>query len=55
MDKAEAIREAVRLYLDEPPSLLTGTPADKALARAQELGATWDEIHAEELRQRGRH
>lgn len=53
MTKDEAIREAVRLYLEGPTSFVGETPADAALARAQELGATWDEIHAEERRQRG--
>ncbi|MEV0115860.1 hypothetical protein AB0H77_21865 [Streptomyces sp. NPDC050844] len=52
MEKAEAVEEAVRLFLTEPPSLTTGTPADEARERAFALGATWDDINAEELRQR---
>lgn len=51
-DKRQAIEEAVRLYLDGPTSFLTGTPADDAMDRARELGATPEEIHAEEIRQR---
>jgi hypothetical protein len=52
MDKRKAIEEAVRLYLDGPRSLLWETPADRAMARARELGATQEEINAEEVRQR---
>lgn len=52
MDKQQAVAEAIRLRLTSPPTIFPDPSVDAARQRALDLGATWDDLHAEERRQR---
>ncbi|WP_327359664.1 hypothetical protein [Streptomyces sp. NBC_01304] len=52
--KQAAIEKAIRLHLSGTKSLFANDEAAAATERALNLGATWGELHAEEIRQRER-
>ncbi|MEU5608439.1 hypothetical protein AB0H03_06725 [Streptomyces sparsogenes] len=52
-EKAAAVREAARLSIEGPKSFFPDDDLAAAIARARELGATWEEITAEKRRQLG--
>ncbi|WP_320784176.1 hypothetical protein [Streptomyces sp. CRN 30] len=52
MDKEQAIALAARMRLTNPSSLEPDPDQEAAMQRARELGGTWEELEAEEERQR---